>query len=385
MQIIADQQIACVREYFSGLGQVYLVDGREINADSIRDADILLIRSVTRVNHDLLQNSKVKFVGSATSGTDHIDFPCLKDSDIKFVHAPGSNARSVAEYVLSCLFIWAYRYGQDLFAKQVGIIGHGHVGSQLRILLESIGIRCKINDPPLKDRTGAGFYLDQEEVLSADIVTMHVPYTDTGKYPTRDMVNHNFLARMNKDALLINTARGNIIAEENLLACLERNEKMACILDVWQHEPQINTELLKKAFIATPHIAGYSFDGKITATEMLYQKASDYFLPDNQKKTIIPTMGEVDIVYIPSNGMDDQEIIKQVLLQHYNPDDDAMALQRILNISEKNEQGIYFDSLRKNYPVRREYPVTRISIPAKYARVAEKLRFLGFRVKQFEP
>lgn len=381
MRIIADQQIACVQEYFSSLGQVHLVDGREINADLIHDADMLLVRSVTRVNQALLQNSKVKFIGSATSGTDHIDFSCLEDTDIQVAHAGGCNARSVAEYVLSCLFIWACRNGQDLFTKRVGIIGQGHVGSQLKNLLESIGIHCMINDPPLKDKTGLSFYLDLEEVLSADVVTMHVPYTDQGKYPTRNMVDHDFLTRMRNDALLINTARGSIIIEDDLYSCLERNEEMTCILDVWQHEPQINTELLKKSFIATPHIAGYSLDGKIAATDMLYQKACAYFLPGNQKEIFIPSTGEVDIVYAPPNRMNDQEIIKQILSLHYNPDNDAKRLQKILNISGKKEQGIYFDSLRKNYPVRREYPVTRISIPAKYARVADKLRLLGFRVK----
>lgn len=381
MQIIADQQIACVQEYFSRLGQVHLMDGREINADMIRDADMLLVRSVTQVNHALLNKSKVKFIGSATSGTDHVDFSCLEGSDIQFFHAPGSNARSVAEYVLSCLFIWGYRYGQDLFAKQVGIIGHGHVGSQLQRLLESIGIRCKINDPPLKDKTKSGFYLDLEDVLSADIVTMHVPYTEKGKYPTRNMVNDDFLDRMKNDVLLVNTARGKIIVEDDLLSCLERNREMTCILDVWQNEPQINTELIKKTCIATPHIAGYSLDGKIAATKMIYQKACVCFLQDNQNVEFIPSTGEIDIDYAPSNSMDDQEIIKQVLLQHYNPENDAMDLQKILNISEKKEQGIYFDSLRKNYPVRREYPVTRLSIPATHACLADKFRLLGFKVK----
>jgi len=242
MKIIADQQILHVAQAFSELAEVTLCDGREITAESIHEADVLLVRSVTPVNANLLQGSQVKFVASATSGQNHIDSDYLQRNNIGFAHAKGSNARSVAEYVLSSLSVLADQYDFKLKDKTVGIIGCGEVGSRVVAMLETMGIQCIMNDPPLKDslensaNTGEQ-YRDLQEVLSADIVTLHVPLTEDGPYPTQKLVDADFLDILNDDVILLNTSRGGVIDEAALkihIACHSnmRHRNLKIVLDV---------------------------------------------------------------------------------------------------------------------------------------------------------
>jgi len=375
MKIIADQQIPFVREAFSRFGDVVVLDGRAISPEHVRDADILLVRSVTKVDAGLLDNSQAHFVGSATSGIDHVDVDYLNEQGIDFAYAPGSNARSVAEYILSSLFVLAEQRAFSLMEKTVAIIGCGHVGSCVHEFAQALGMRCFINAPPLKDRTGSSMYCDLDEALSADIVTIHVPLTDNGDYPTRSMVNADFLAQLKPGAIVINTSRGEV-ADETALKQFINNNGISVVSDVWSNEPCIDTDLLARVVIGTPHIAGHSLDGKLSAMKMLFNQACRHF---NVTEEPVPAPE------IPAAGLNrikldaDDDTIQLAILAGYDVRSDAASLRRMLEVNEE-ERGDYFDVLRNNYPVRREFKATEIHFSKDRQDIREILVKLGFTV-----
>jgi len=380
MKIIADQQISYVQQAFSNIGDVILVNGREIDTDLVQDADILLVRSVTQVDNELLQDSPIKFVATATSGTDHIDIDYLKQSNISYTYAPGCNARSVAEYVLSSLFILAEQKGFRLTDKTVGIIGCGEVGSRVLKFLEILKVSCVVNDPPLKEKTGGNLYSDIAEVLAADIITLHVPLIDDGQFPTRRLIDENFLTQIKQDCVLINTSRGGVIDQTALKNHIKNNPECLVVLDVWTDEPEIDVELLSHVAIGTPHIAGYSIDGKLQATYIIAQKIHNFF--NKKLEWTIPT----DIFPIEpleiriTENLDMYNATHLAVLSHYDPRSDAASLRRLREISIQ-ERANYFDALRKNYPVRREFPATVIHLSETTKGFANIYEQLGFRVE----
>ncbi len=385
MKIIADQQISHVAQAFSQLAEVTLCNGREITAESIHEADVLLVRSVTPIDANLLEGSQVKFVASATSGQNHIDSDYLQRNNIGFAHAKGSNARSVAEYVMSSIFVLADQHDFKLKEKTLGIIGCGEVGSRVVELLETMGVQTIMNDPPLKDAIGnnanAGEkYRDLQEVLSADIVTLHVPLTEDGSYPTQQMVNAGFLDKLNDDVILLNTSRGSVIDEVALRAHLESHHNMKVVLDVWENEPDIDTDLLTHTSIGTPHIAGYSIDGKLRATEMIFRSVCEYFKLDAawQAVTELPdeNMPELNL----NADVDDEDAIQMAILTSYDVRGDSAALRRLPEVDIEH-RGRYFDELRENYTVRREFTATAIRLTENKKTLAKKLRQMGFIVK----
>ena len=379
MKIVADQQIPYVHEVFSTFGEILLCEGRKINRAVLTDSDVLLIRSVTNVNAELLDQSPVKFVGSATSGVDHVDLDYLASRDIAFASAHGSNARSVVEYVLSSLFVLAEQCEFNPFCKSVGIIGCGKVGSRLHDALGVLGMECIVNDPPLQEKTGNNRFSELEQILSMDIITLHVPLTSDGNYPTRHMVNWNFLNNIRSDAILINTSRGGVIHEKTLLEYLDNNDGFRIVLDVWEHEPEINLELLARATIGTPHIAGYSMDAKIRATEMLFTEFCNHFelQPLWQPPERIRKLGQLHIRIDPD--MTDEEAIQLAVLSHFDVRSDAVGLRRSLEI-DHGKTGYYFDELRKHYPVRREFSATTINLSSTRTDLAGTLQKLGFNI-----
>lgn len=392
MKIIADQQIPNVTQAFSGFADVTLCHGRDITADRIEDADVLLVRSITAVNSDLLEGSQVKYVATATSGVDHIDLEYLQQNNIEFAHAKGSNAQSVAEYILSSLFVLADQHDFKLKDKTIGVIGCGKVGSRVVDMLEIIGVRCIMNDPPLKDALGkdalgndqsAGErYCDLEELLSADIITLHVPLTENGPYPTQELVDADFLVKLNDDVILINTARGGVIDELALKKHLDSHTEMKIVLDVWEGEPDIDIDLLSRIEIGTPHIAGYSTDAKYRASEMVFHAICDFYKLDItwQSKTKIPETDLPELSFSPV--MSDEDTIQMAVLASYDIRSDAASLRRLPEITIQ-QRGHYFDELRKNYPLRREFSSTVIKLSHGQNILAEKLRKLGFNVKTF--
>ncbi len=392
MKIIADQQIPNVAQAFSGCADVTLCHGRDITAERIEDANVLLVRSITAVNSNLLEGSQVKYVSTATSGLDHIDLKYLEQNNIGFAHAKGSNARSVAEYILSSLFVLADQHDFKLKDKTVGVIGCGEVGSRVVDMLETIGVRCIMNDPPLKDALGKDAlgkdqsvgerYRDLQELLSVDIITLHVPLTEDGPYPTQKLVDADFLAKLNDDVILINTARGGVIDELALKKHLDNHREMKVVLDVWEGEPDIDIDLLSHVEIGTHHIAGYSTDAKDKASEMVFHAICDFYKLDIpwQSKTKVPEAGLPELNLI--SNMSEEDAIQMAVLASYDVRRDAASLRRLPEITLE-QRGRHFDELRKNYPVRREFSSTVIKLHESKKILAGKFRQLGFNVKTF--
>ena len=384
LSIVADDQIPFADKIFSKFGYVNLVDGRSIDAGKIKNADILLVRSVTRVNKLLLKNSKVKFVGSATSGIDHIDTDYLRESNIFFSYAPGSNARSVAEYVLNSLIettrnITSHSSFPDM---KVGIIGYGHVGSRVKDFMDIFGVQCTLNDPPLYDKTKDKSLLDLEQVLQSDVITLHVPLTKEGAYPTYNLVDEKFLERLKPNVIFINTSRGEVIDEQALLSFKKRNPESTLILDVWCNEPVINTDLLHKAFIGTPHIAGYSHEAKIKATEILFHSLNDTLKTNFEYPELVNCKS---MTLVPEKNNSDY-LIEFIISQHWDILEDNILLQHYSNLTSE-ERPSFYDSLRKNYKTRHEY-TDRIIDMCKYSgsntfgdEMEKKLKKLGFKFK----
>jgi len=376
MKIIADQNIPYARETFSHLGDISVMNGREIQPGHVEDADMLLVRSVTKVNSELLENSRIRLVASATSGTDHVDTDYLDANGIGFFYAPGSNARSVAEYVLSSLFVLAEQNDFSLCDKTIAIIGCGQVGSCMLEFAQALGLRYFINDPPLKDETGSTDYCDLDEALSADIVTMHVPLTDEGDYPTRRMVNAEFLARLKSDVIFINTSRGEVVDETALKEFIDNNKTSSVVQDVWSGEPDIDADLLARVVIGTPHIAGYSLDGKLRATMMLFKQVCDYLDVCAEP----PPKPEMPFTETSRVRLDeDDDAIKFAVLAGYDVRSDAASLRRMLEVGE-DVRGDYFDALRNNYPIRREFRSTGIILSTGNSHIKEILIKLGFTI-----
>ncbi|MGI9229558.1 MAG: 4-phosphoerythronate dehydrogenase [Gammaproteobacteria bacterium] len=371
MKIVADKAIPLAAQLFSGMGDIELIPGREIDNKALQDCDILLTRTVTKVNEALLQGTPVRYVASASGGVDHIDLAYLHSQDITFMHAPGCNARSVCEYVLSSLFCLQDQFPFEWGSKQIGIVGHGHVGSLLARWLRTLGCTVTVYDPFIYPER------DMEEVLQADIITLHAPLTDSGPYPTRNMFDAEIFSRLKSDVILINTARGGIIREQALMAFLTANPDAHVILDVWADEPDINIELLQRASIATPHIAGYSLDAKYNASHIVHTYLSEAIRPrtGDGDPTVSPQTGEQPNLKL--NIEDDLEAVKMAVLASYDARSDSAALQRISSLPRVSRPA-FFDSLRTNYPIRREFPNTQLQLPPARPALREKLTALGF-------
>lgn len=270
MRILADENIAELHAHFDPLGDVRTFAARTLTPDAARDADVLLVRSTTRVDAGLLDGSAVRFVGSATGGYDHVDIDYLAARGIEFAYAPGCNADAVTDYFTAALLETAEASGWTLAEKTLAVVGVGHVGSRVAARGETLGLRVLRNDPPLAERGDDSRLRTIDEVLAgADIVSLHVPLTDAGRWPTRDMVGAAWLSRLKPGAIIVNTSRGDVVNEAALLAALRGGRIAAAVLDVWQNEPANNRTLAEAAFIATPHIAGYSRRARLNGTIMV--------------------------------------------------------------------------------------------------------------------
>ena len=278
LNTICAASVANGEEAFSTLGVVQVIPDNEINSEAVRDADILITRSKTQITPELLRGSRIKFYGTATAGTDHIHIPYLEENNICWVSAPGGNARSVAEYVTAAMLILANRYSLELEKLTLGVAGVGNVGREVVKLGEALGMTVLKNDPPLRAATGNLEYVFLEDLIrQSDLVSLHVPLITSGKYATADMVDYRFLEWMAPGSFLINTARGEIVDEEALEDALNHGQLRGAVLDVWKNEPTCNDKLAQRAEIATPHIAGYSDEGRRRGTEMVYRSACEYF------------------------------------------------------------------------------------------------------------
>ena len=357
IKILVDENIPFLAEILSTCGSVEKFTGRLLtNSDIIKSrANALITRSTTKVNKSLLQNTKIKFVGTATSGTDHIDVDYLKESNIAFASADGSNANSVAEYVVYSMLKWAKQTQQSLLKKIIGIIGYGNIGRIVAKYAHNLEMQVLVNDPPLRD-SGFKFpdfieYVSIDEIFSnSEIITDHVPLTKGGDYPTFQLINSRRISLIPESSLLIHTSRGGVVDETALLERLQDNSLYAAI-DVWESEPLINTELASETILSTPHIAGYSYDGKLRGTKMM-AKAIENF---SGLKVNLEILNKELSQYQPisSENFKDEQGIYKLLSESRKLYEDHAALTASLPLPDK-ERASVFDSMRKNYPRRRE-------------------------------
>ncbi len=378
MKIVADENIPLLEAFFSDLGEIVTLPGRAITAADVRDADVLLVRSVTRVDASLLEGSAVRFVGTATIGTDHLDTAWLQSKGIRFFNAPGCNADSVVEHVLSALVYLDTFQDFDWLGKRYGIIGHGQIGSRLAQVLSKLGCDVRVNDPPLESQGGSGL-CSLDEVLACDVISLHVPMIREGEHPTWHLIGESELARMQPGTLLINTSRGGVVDDQALLHHVKTG-KIQAVLDVFEEEPELPAELVRHTALATPHVAGYSLDGKCRGTEMVYQALCTHlglpvrrklgqFLPEPAWRKV--SLGQAD---------DIREVARHLVTACHDIRRDDRALRAALGEAERLPAS-EFDRLRKQYPVRRSFGRTRLELKGPSKSLAVKLEALGFRVK----
>jgi len=382
MKIVADENIPFVEECFSSIGDVYLTSGRQITAELLSDADVLLVRSVTNVNDRLLGKSSVKFVATATIGCEHIDTDFLQQAGIGFASAPGSNANSVAEYIVASLLAVAKKHKFTLEGRSIGIIGVGNVGGKVAQKTAGLGMKVLLNDPPLKRQTGDEKYLPIEKLYDCDFITMHTPLTFDGPDKTFHLADGDFFNSLKDGAFFLNTSRGAVADTIAVRSAIASGKLSGTVLDVWENEPDIDNQLLLKADISTPHIAGYSFDGKVSGLIIVYNAVCSHFGIE-PKHTAGDFLGDPPTpqITIDDAVADEQAILHNTVQQVYVINRDDFNMREILLVPQE-ERGNFFDDLRKNYPVRREFQNTEIILNGKNNSLAEKLTGIGFtRVK----
>jgi erythronate-4-phosphate dehydrogenase len=360
MNIFYDENMPFAEEFFGNINIgnkptiLQPFNGRTLNAEMVANADVLLVRSITQVNAELLeQNKRLKFVGTATIGVDHIDQPYLSYREIPFYSSPGCNAISVAEYVLSSLIVLAERYQFNILHKTVGIIGAGNTGSRLSEKLNALGIKHVLCDPLLERSGDRRTFGSLEDALKCDVISLHVPLTRTGKHKTFHLLDEEILQRLSQEQIIINACRGEVIDNQALLALKKTGSAPKLVLDVWENEPNILMELIEHTEIATAHIAGYSLEGKARGTEMLYQALCKQLnLPINSSLIDFLPPPIISEVEIKQNF--DENLLNPLSKMVYDVRrDDGIFRQQI------NVQG--FDHIRKTYPARREFSSVTIT------------------------
>jgi len=379
MIITIDEAIPYWKEAFSGLGEIRPFSGRKLRKEAVLDADALIVRSITPVDARLLEGSSVRFVAAASAGIDHIDLPYIKSKAIGFGYAPGCNANSVAEYIVTALCVFASGRKWNLKEKSIAVIGVGNVGSRVERKARALGMKILLCDPPLRLQTNDPKYKHFEEVLGADILTFHVPLIKEGPYPTLHMVDRHILVGLASDQVLINTSRGSVIDNQELKAALHENRIEGAILDVWENEPQIDYSLLDLIDIGTPHIAGSSLDGKISATEMVCCALHDYFgIPSPWKgDSLYPDPAEIH----PEKGCTGQDAVLSVLLQAYNILHDDGKLRKLGEIASRPDSNTGFDRLRSEYRYRPEFRHFIVVLNEQCVQLSVIFEALGFQIR----
>ena len=336
------------------------------------DADVLITRSVTKCDASLLKDTTVKLIATATIGDDHIDREFCKKNGIEVAAAPGCNASAVEQYFLSALLTVARNRHISLKGLKIGIIGVGNVGKRIKKVSELLGMETIINDPPRRENEGENGFAGIDELLKqADIVTLHVPLTNEGKYPTCHLAGEDFFSKIGKPVIFINTSRGAVVDTSALKKAIATGIVEASIIDVWENEPEIDVELLNKVDIATPHIAGYSIEGKTRATKMVVEAVNKYFglgltIPVTEQKD------KSKIVDLDCNGKSFQDAVYEPVNMSY----DILNDDRILRSNPES-----FEQLRRNYEFRKEYNNYRVKLNNCSKNIEDFLMKIGFEIE----
>ena len=384
MKILADQNTPFLEACFSSIGDVTMCPGRQLTARQVAMADVLLVRSVSKVNEALLAHSKVRFVATATIGVEHVDTAYLTSRGIGFASAPGSNATSVAEYVVAALLTLGKKYKFTLAGKSIGIVGVGNVGSRVAKKCAAMGMQVVLNDPPLERQTGDAKYRPLAELYGCDFVTFHTPLTKCGPDKSYHLADAAFFASLKKGAFFLNTSRGGVHDTAALKQAMADGRLGGGVLDVWENEPNIDAELLRKVDLSTPHIAGYSFDGKVAGLLMIYRAACEHFglTATHTEADFLPAplMPEIAISAAQLDG-GIERIVHDTVQQVYAINRDDFNTREILTVPE-DHRGAFFDRLRKEYPVRREFQNTIVHVPDPHSQLAGILSGIGFQVRR---
>lgn len=377
LTVLADENIPGAEDYFGCFGEVRRADGRALNRDMLVDVDVLLVRSVTIVDKALLADSPVKFVGTATSGIDHIDRDYLASRGVSFAHAPGANANSVVEYVLGAIAAVDDTL-EKLMAgrRRVGIVGYGNIGAALAGRLRALGISYHAWDPWLQD-SSVSAPDGLEQVLACDVVTLHPELTRQMPWPSHHLLGESRLKQISQQSLLINASRGAVIDNNALLKQLEQGRGPITVLDVWEGEPHINAHLVDRVKLASAHIAGYSFDGKLRATQMLSDSLRQHLQLPALESMDLGRRSEV--IHLPPE-LSGVALLRWLLQLRYDISRDDSLLREVIMQQDEQARAEGFDRLRKQYPRRRE--LSGSSVFAPYANPAdiELLEGLGCEV-----
>lgn len=380
MKFVCAKSVFQGREAFSTLGDTLVLADGAINADDVVCADGLIIRSKTEVNQGLVDGSRLRFVGTATAGTDHLDLEWLGKRGIVSTSAPGCNANSVAEYVITALLVVADRYQMNLRDMTIGIIGVGHVGSLLAEKCRLLGMNVMLNDPPRHDATRDCAFQPLEDLLThANVISLHVPLTREGRYPTYHLADCRFFAALKQGTLFLNTSRGAVVESEALQMALERGQVTRCILDVWEAEPAPERELLRRAELITPHIAGYSLDGKLRGTEMIYQQACHFFEVECTWQPEHLPQPEPPLITLDARGLSRQEALCRIVRRACDIERDDRLLREALELDDA-AAAERFVQLRAGYPVRREFAAFSVQLENAPDALREQVSGLGFQM-----
>ena len=366
MKILADENMPYVQQLFGDLGTIETVNGRELTAEQVSDADVLLVRSVTQVNETLLSfNTRLKFVGSATIGIDHIDTELLASRGIPFSNAPGCNATAVGEFAFIAMLELANRFGSTLKDKVVGIVGAGNTGSAVAKCLQAYGVEVLLHDP-LIEATDPRDFVSLEQLISrCNVISLHVPMTNTGEHKTWYMFDEARLNSLKPNTWLLNCCRGEVIDNRALINVKQQRDDIKVVLDVWEGEPNPMLELIPFVELATPHIAGYSLEGKARGTYMLYQKLMQV-LDMGSEKSMTALLPALWTEQMSIDSVPNEKALLQLSRFIYDlRDDDEQFRATILNNSSKNSRvncanNNGFDLMRKNHKHRREFSALRV-------------------------
>ena len=377
--IVADENMPAVETLFSSFGEVRRVAGRSLEPSQLADADTLLVRSITQVNTHLLSEAQqLEFVGSATIGMDHMDSDYLAERSIPFSNAAGCNADSVVDYAIAAVYEYAEQRALDPLSLSYGVVGAGNVGSRLVSRLNALGVNVVVSDPPRAQRESSFIDTPLAQLMAeSDVVCCHLPLTLSGEHATHHLIDSALLHTLKPASLLLNAGRGPTIDGEALIQFAQQRTDVTCVMDVWEKEPAVDRGLAERVLIGTPHIAGYSLEGKLRGTYMLYERYCDVLgLP------VASTFDSLFKAYpTPVLELTRQTTVQQVIQSVYSIMDDH---QRFMDsLTPMNSQPKAFDQLRKSYPIRREFSSLQLSGQTTESMKAE-LAALGFKVDEVQ-
>lgn len=379
MRILADENIPLVESFFAECGEIRRMPGRRINRAALEQVDVLLVRSVTRVDRELLEGSQVSFVGTCTIGTDHLDLDYFAQAGIAWASAPGCNARGVVDYVLGSLLTLAEGEGVELASRRYGVVGAGEVGGRLVEVLRGLGWDVRVCDPPRQAREAGDFASLDEIIETCDVISLHVPLTLEGEDATLHLLDQTRLEQLRSGSWLINASRGAVVDNAALRGQLARRQDIQAVLDVWESEPQVDVGLAELCWIATPHIAGYSLDGKLRGTAQIYQAFC-------ASKGLEPTVALAELMpQAPLRGLSfassatPEEVLTTLCRAVYDPRRDDAAFRRSLG-GDDEQRRMAFDQLRKDYPPRREIDGLQVDVGGQ-AQLQQIVRALGCTLK----